>query len=411
MYMYCIFMSYELWCIPLIPGFIEAFRSCDKCDSMRSIYTEKRGKEAEPTELGGRRGMMEFLPRLRVMFRGEDPEVEAMLGFQRGKYIWIELWTWFFIVFDFRLDESYFHAFADLWYLWFSCLPLCIPTTIYNMFYILWLMMAFWITLSQFPFSLLVLLWRHLPTESRRPTSLERWLIACFDPCCIYKCLCVFPYVSWVLLTDTIWLCDWYKIEATCILYSLYIYNFKTRFPFWHFRIQFLHRQHANRWCPAAERGSDGLASKSSFLVQSVLLTNRSRRSRPTKSYNRVNERDQLVGKHFFLWLLQFWYFRFVWSRVEVKTGRPGNVDVAELEVIMQEVQLDFARAMNLGTCSTCWVFREMQCKIEQSCRIESVFFLRVCWGTRWPSIRTSFRPGKIIVEATFEESLWRPGW
>ena len=32
-------------------------------------------QEAEPTELGGRRGMMEFLPRLRVMFRGEDPEV------------------------------------------------------------------------------------------------------------------------------------------------------------------------------------------------------------------------------------------------------------------------------------------------------------------------------------------------
>ncbi len=31
--------------------------------------------------------MMEFLPRLRVMFRGEDPEVEAMLGFQKGKYM------------------------------------------------------------------------------------------------------------------------------------------------------------------------------------------------------------------------------------------------------------------------------------------------------------------------------------
>lgn len=66
-----------------------------------------------------------------------------------------------------------------------------------------------------------------------------------------------------------------------------------------------------------------------------------------------------------------------MWSRVEVKTGRPGNVDVAELEVIMQEVQLDFARAMNLGILRR--VFHEMmQCKNEQSCRIESVFF-RVC--------------------------------
>lgn len=124
------------------------------------------------------------------------------------KIIWIELWILFFIVFDFRLDESYFHAFAELCYLWFSCLPLCIPTTIYNMFYILWLMMALWITLSQFPFSLLVLLWRHLPTESRRPTSLERWLIACYDPCCIYKFLCVLPYVSWVLLTDIRSICS-----------------------------------------------------------------------------------------------------------------------------------------------------------------------------------------------------------
>ncbi|CAK8999933.1 unnamed protein product [Durusdinium trenchii] len=33
--------------------------------------------DAEPTDAGGRRGMMEFLPRLRVMFRGEDPEVFA----------------------------------------------------------------------------------------------------------------------------------------------------------------------------------------------------------------------------------------------------------------------------------------------------------------------------------------------
>lgn len=34
-------------------------------------------EDAEPTDAGGRRGMMEFLPRLRVMFRGEDPEVFA----------------------------------------------------------------------------------------------------------------------------------------------------------------------------------------------------------------------------------------------------------------------------------------------------------------------------------------------
>mmetsp|Transcript_87057 Transcript_87057/g.177869 ORF Transcript_87057/g.177869 Transcript_87057/m.177869 type:complete len:989 (-) Transcript_87057:358-3324(-) len=38
---------------------------------------EVQYEEAEPTELGGRRGMMEFLPRLRVMFRGEDPEAFA----------------------------------------------------------------------------------------------------------------------------------------------------------------------------------------------------------------------------------------------------------------------------------------------------------------------------------------------
>jgi len=41
------------------------------------------------------------------------------------------------------------------------------------------------------------------------------------------------------------------------------------------------------------------------------------------------------------------------WLRRAVKTGRPGNVDVAELEVIMQEVQLDFARAMNKVTFDT----------------------------------------------------------
>ena len=34
----------------------------------------------------------------------------------------------------------------------------------------------------------------------------------------------------------------------------------------------------------------------------------------------------------------------------EVKTGRPGStVDTADLELILQEVQLDFARAMRLG--------------------------------------------------------------
>lgn len=40
-------------------------------------------QDAEPTDAGGRRGMMEFLPRLRVMFRGEDPEVERLN--QKGK--------------------------------------------------------------------------------------------------------------------------------------------------------------------------------------------------------------------------------------------------------------------------------------------------------------------------------------
>ena len=98
-----------------------------------------------------------------------------------------------------------------------------------------------------------------------------------------------------------------------------------------------------------------------------------------------------------------------MFSRVEVKTGRPGNVDVAELEVIMQEVQLDFARAMNLGILRR--VFHEMQCKIEQSCRIESVFFFG--FAEEQGDLRYARPSGleKIIVEANFEESLWRPGW
>lgn len=40
----------------------------------RSEKYEVQYEEKEPTDQGGRRGLMEFLPRLRVMFRGEDPE-------------------------------------------------------------------------------------------------------------------------------------------------------------------------------------------------------------------------------------------------------------------------------------------------------------------------------------------------
>lgn len=251
------------------------------------------------------------------------------------------------------------------------------------------------------------------PSRGGLQVSNDGWLLATtlVASTGFFMFFLMFPESCWLILYD------WNKIDLqqhVCILYSMYIYNFKTRPSFdtsgYNFYIDNMPTDDVQQ---LNGDQTDWLRRAASWCRVFCSQIDQGDQGPPRVTFG-VNERDQLVGKHFFLWLWQFWYFRFVWSRVEVKTGRPGNVDVAELEVIMQEVQLDFARAMNLGTLRR--VSREMQCKNEQSCRIESVFLVffsgllrnKVTFDTHvlqaWKKIKSvearmlrveTFRPGK----------------
>lgn len=265
------------WCIPL-PWFIDAFGSCDTCDSMRSIYTEKpEGSRADgawwppwddgiPTEIAG------HVPRGRS-WGGSNAWVSTRKIYMN--------WTMNMI----------FHC---LWFLWFPFRWIIFPGICGFVLSLVFLLAPMHSNnyivvdgLLNHPVSI-SLQFACASVEAFANRVEEAYKSRTMADCLLRPSL--YLQVSLCFSLCFLGLVDWYYMtDIKPICRNMYInMQFQNTPSIWHFRIQFLHRQHANRWCPAAERGSDGLASKSSLLVQSVLLTNRSRRSRLTKSYKEL---------------------------------------------------------------------------------------------------------------------------